>query len=306
MSASRSLLSGVSLITGTSAAFAFSTASSVPVNVISTWLGVIVHFADAVSAEAARLAGMVTGSLLLGLAVEVHEHRVTPPAMTNTDGDPMCLIKARIAVRDPGGLARRLADHADFERDPDDPTRLVWLGRVIPENQRDAMLAEVHAQLDGAEFDGGELLSGVAQRWVRGQLQVRAGELVAEVNSRERLMRLVGLLGKLGESPSVIDETRLEPDQDMAWPTGPRVYPRGAAPAEEGWEKHWLDEPVPALHGRTPRQAAQSQDRVLLEAALREFEYEADILAADGKSGVDTAWLRQELDMSDDPIGDAD
>lgn len=48
--------------------------------------GVIVHYADPVSAEAARLAGMATGSLLLRLAVEVHEHRVTPPAMTTAEG----------------------------------------------------------------------------------------------------------------------------------------------------------------------------------------------------------------------------
>jgi hypothetical protein len=39
---------------------------------------------------------------------------------------------------------------------------------------------------------------------------------------------------------------------------------------------------------------------------LREFEYEADVLAASGKSGIDTAWLRQELDMSADPYGEAD
>ncbi len=30
---------------------------------------------------------------------------------------------------------------------------------------------------------------------------------------------------------------------------------------------------------------------------LRQFEYEADLLAADGKTGADTAWLREQLDM---------
>jgi len=39
-------------------------------------------------------------------------------------------------------------------------------------------------------------------------------------------------------------------------------------------------------------QAARGRERPCLEAMLRQFEYEADLLAADGKAGVDTAWLR--------------
>ena len=33
---------------------------------------------------------------------------------------------------------------------------------------------------------------------------------------------------------------------------------------------------------------------------LRQFEYEADLLAVDGKTGVDTDWLREQLDMPGD------
>jgi hypothetical protein len=39
------------------------------------------------------------------------------------------------------------------------------------------------------------------------------------------------------------------------------------------------------------------RERLYLEALLRQFEYEADLLAAEGKSGIDTAWLREELNM---------
>lgn len=263
---------------------------------------VLAYHAEELSADAVRIVGMVTGSLLLRLAVEVHDQRAVPPAMTNTDGDPMCLTKARIAVRDPGTLAGRLERHPDFTRDPDDPAKMAWLGRVIPENQRQAMLAEVRARLDPGELESGEVLGdGAPQRWIRGQVEVRGGELVAEVNSTQRLARLVALLDELGEAPKVVDESRVDPAQDLAWPAGPRVFARGAAPPADGWEKQWLDEPVPALRGRTPRQAAHSQDWMLLEALLRQFEYEAGLLAAEGKSGIDTAWLRQELDMPDDP-----
>jgi hypothetical protein len=51
------------------------------------------------------------------------------------------------------------------------------------------------------------------------------------------------------------------------------------------------------LFGRTPRQAARGRERPHLEALLRQFEYEADLLVADGKTGVDTAWLRVERNM---------
>jgi hypothetical protein len=87
---------------------------------------------------------------------------------------------------------------------------------------------------------------------------------------------------------------------DFAWPVGQRASQGGTAAAAEGWEKFWLDEKVPALFGRTPRQAARGRERPYLEAMLRQFEYEADLLAADGKTGVDTAWLREQLDMPSD------
>jgi hypothetical protein len=67
--------------------------------------------------------------------------------------------------------------------------------------------------------------------------------------------------------------------------------------------RFWLDEKVPALSGRAPRQAARGPERPYLEAMLRQFEYEADLLAADGKAGVDTAWLREQLDMPSDLAG---
>jgi tetratricopeptide (TPR) repeat protein len=72
---------------------------------------------------------------------------------------------------------------------------------------------------------------------------------------------------------------------------------RGRAFTGDYREKSWLDEPLTVLHGRTPRQSAVGEDRRRLESMLRQFEYEADELAAQGQSGVDTGWLREELEM---------
>jgi hypothetical protein len=33
---------------------------------------------------------------------------------------------------------------------------------------------------------------------------------------------------------------------------------------------------------------------------LRQFEYKADLLAFDGKTGIDTGWLRGQLEMPSD------
>ena len=264
--------------------------------------GVLAYLTDEASPEAAHFISVVVGSLMPTLISEVHEQRAVPPALTNTDDDPVCLIRARIAVHGTGSLGDRLDDHRDFDRDPEDPAHFVWLGRAIPPGERATMQAELRPDLESRGIGPGGLADlDSPQRWIRGQLDVRDGELTAEVNSRERLTRLLGLLTKLGESPSVIDESLVDPAQDHAWPAGPHVFARGAAPPGEGWEKHWLDEPVPALRGRTPRQAAAGpvDERILLEALLRQFEYEAAVLAANGEQGIDTPWLRHELDMDD-------
>jgi hypothetical protein len=138
------------------------------------------------------------------------------------------------------------------------------------------------------------------QRWVRGVLQVRDREITVEVNSQQRLTRLIDILRKVGANPVVTSEKRIDPAMDFAWPVGQRASQGGAAAAAQGWEKFWLDDKVPALFGRTPRQAARGRERPYLEAMLRQFEYEADLLAVDGKTGVDTAWLREQLDMRSD------
>jgi hypothetical protein len=69
----------------------------------------------------------------------------------------------------------------------------------------------------------------------------------------------------------------------------------GSGPVAAGW----LDEPLLALHGLTPREAAQADTpyRMLLESMLRQFEYQAGPAATPGTRDADVARLRAELDM---------
>jgi len=256
---------------------------------------------DPASPEAAVLIGRIVGSLLPRLVGELHAWRATPPSLANTDGEPLCQIKARIAVRDAAGVAARLAAHADFDTDSEDASRLSWLGREVPAAQRKAMFAEARAQLRAQGHTDADLeVPDGPNRWVRGRLQFHGSEVTVDVNSRERLARLLTILDEVGAEPTVVDESRVDPAQDLPWPAGHRPFGGGLAPPGEGWERQWLDESVPALRGRTPRQAAGSAEEPLLEGMLRELEYDADLLAQAGKSGADVAWLREQLGMPAD------
>ena len=63
-----------------------------------------------------------------------------------------------------------------------------------------------------------------------------------------------------------------------------------------------FDERLPALRGRTIRQAVRGapEDQMRVEALLREWEYHSDLLAAAGKPTIDIAALRAELGLQSD------
>jgi tetratricopeptide (TPR) repeat protein len=63
-----------------------------------------------------------------------------------------------------------------------------------------------------------------------------------------------------------------------------------------------FDERLAALRGRTIRQAVRGmpEDQMRVEALLREWEYQSDLLAAAGKQPIDTAALRAALGLPSD------
>jgi hypothetical protein len=65
------------------------------------------------------------------------------------------------------------------------------------------------------------------------------------------------------------------------------------------------DERLPMLRGRTIRQAVRGmpEDQLRVEALLRDWEYQSDLLAAVGKPTVDIAALRAELGLHSDLDG---
>jgi hypothetical protein len=246
---------------------------------------------------------MIVGSGMARLIAETAAYRLSGPRLQNTDGDPMVLVKATLAVDDLDTVTGRLAEHPDILHDEEAPGGFTWWGRALTEAERDPLLAQAAAQLgmDPSEIDADR----VTQRWLRGRVVRQDDHLVLEVNSLARLERFCDLLRELGASPTVTGRTTVDPAQDMVLPRG-QLIPAGLSwEASQAWAEHWLDEKIPALKGRTPRQAALSDRHwPLLEAMLRQFEWQEDMRRhADPavSGGGELVWLRKQLQMPTQP-----
>ena len=226
--------------------------------------------------EFAQFASAVMTGLVTRLASRVWWKRAVPLRLTNTDGDPMLLIDATIAVG--GDLTGRLLSRPDFAEEEDgEDGQIVWWGERV----------DLLASDDEAE------------RWVLGRVTPGEGQIRVRVNSQRRLARLVRILAALEAEPRVTEEKRAEPSLDFAWgPVPDSSDDGGGASLAREWEKSWLDQAVAALNFRTPRQAAAGGDAVdvfRVEALLRQLEYQAALAEARDQRGIDVAWLRAEL-----------
>ena len=79
----------------------------------------------------ASLLSTITWVLLPRILAELRDYRAAPPRLQNTDGEPMCLITARVRVADPDALIEVLSSHPDFRSDGE-RDELTWLGEPIP------------------------------------------------------------------------------------------------------------------------------------------------------------------------------
>lgn len=179
---------------------------------------------------------LVWGETLGTLRTLVRDWR---PVMQNTDGDSLFPSKARFDVVDEDALRRALSSSADLEADKDGNG---WGWR---RGKGDGALSLGHLGLD------------------------RRG-LVLEVNSRERLERGKAMLTALAgvavkhridehmDMDRMLDDARGKQPREPAADGIPEDVKRKViGQALQRMYKNVLDEPVPALGGKTPRRAAQ-------------------------------------------------
>lgn len=171
--------------------------------------------------------------------------RFAPPTLVNTEGDPLAICEATVHVGDPAGIEAALDDTYD-RVDGDEPPR--WFEHVTTQ--------------------------GMPR--IRATLVLDGHTLRVEANSEKRMDRLLATLARLDPGMNVLDDSRrplrdaLEATElakqlpltgeDALDPDDPEL----AAHLDQfirDYETKWLDEPIPALAGHTPRQAADDPTR---------------------------------------------
>ncbi|MGH8905058.1 MAG: SEC-C metal-binding domain-containing protein [Egibacteraceae bacterium] len=192
-----------------------------------------------------------------------------PPTLSNVEGEPMMLCSARFAVPDVEAADRGLG--------------------------------EVFEQVDGRYLDHIEV---DGQPIVRGWARWDGGELVMETNSEARFERLRDVI--LGACDAWLVEERRQTLEDFMAEASSDLEPAADLPLEAmvSADKHiveaetrWVDEPIPALGGVAPRDAAADPTRRGdLEALLDEFEAENERLP-EGFRSFNVGRLRRRLGL---------
>lgn len=171
--------------------------------------------------------------------------RFAPPTLVNTEGDPLAICEATVRVGEPARIGAALDDTYD-RVDGDEPPR--WFEHVT-----------THGMLR-----------------IRATLVLDGHELRVHANSEKRMDRVLATLARLDPAMNVLNDSR-RPLRDAAevatlaeqLPVADEDAldtddPELAAFLDEvvrEYETKWLDEPIPALDGQTPRRAADDPTR---------------------------------------------
>lgn len=198
------------------------------------------------------------------------------PRMRTSEGDELLFCRATYRVLDPTVARARLAEV--LEADPEGGS-LAWGER------------------------GGE--AGL----VRGVVHVEGDELRLETVSAERLRGLMAIVAQAVPDAALVEEhretlaealaRRAEADEEPeAAEEPPPELRRFLAEHMERYAERWVDEPIPALGGLTPRQARDDPTRREdLMALLRESERLEEAAAESGGAAMPVARIRALLGL---------
>lgn len=214
--------------------------------------------------------------------------RRPPPALHNTDGDPILLARTRLRVASDAmdEVVRRLDRLDGWKREPGGLREWAWR------------------------------LGGKAQSsTLRGMARIEEGTLVVETNSQRRMESALGDLSAALRSlvtsapTSYEDPMRTvlvgsEHAENVYGPARGRVSPEESATmaevvrrAKDAHYRRALGEPIPMLGNRSPRQCRRSKlGRALLVDWLKEIENREFRDAASNQTApYDMSWMWQEL-----------
>jgi hypothetical protein len=179
------------------------------------------------------------------------------------------------------------------------PAKWDWLGQISDEFPG-AVTPDEGLALDSH-------LDGDPGRTVLASVTLSGRQVTLSVNSRRRLEKartfleplLAGLLGEPEIEVKSVTEALAEAPQQPAAPR--RVVPKRVEQEVtrrflDTHYRKWLDDKIPALGGKTPREAARELDgREQLVALLKDLENLEARRARDTGMSYDARWLWQEL-----------
>lgn len=221
------------------------------------------------------------------------------PRLANTDGEEMVATRASFHVDDAAALARALdgAEADGIERRGDDD---VWEWSGPSANRELVSLARLEIR-DGVftvetnSVTRGERARALVERLAGGAIRHRA---TTHEDVRRKVVEGVTAraLGRVSE-----EETNRPPGGRSARDSGldPDV---AEALSHDFYARHyraWIDEPVPALDDRTPRQAVADRElRLRLEQLLGDLDSMYERALKDGEPAYDPSWIRTELGLA--------
>jgi hypothetical protein len=229
------------------------------------------------------------------------------PHIVNQDGEDLVLTETRFPVPDPDRsreIEARLDALEGLARDEAGQPRWTWLSdapstTAAPARGRGAVMLNAHDER-GA--------------WILGSVRLDGEALVLETNSAERAERgrtwLAGVLGAMVAPPLTAMQT---PEQalveraaegDRQPPEPPLPPEEMAALLREVEDRHYrkvLSQPIPALDGKSPRQAARSKvGRRKVADWLKQLENGAARRGrAEGRPPYDFGWMWEALKVTD-------
>ncbi len=192
------------------------------------------------------------------------------PQLRTSDGEDLVFCKAVHDIDEPAAVRTRLSGHPDLDQDDDHTWS--WSGPASPSQSGGTGLSISSTRI----HDGRPSL---------GSIEVRDGRLILETMSRERLDKgkamIAGLLGDLVRHR--VDSIE-DVEQAMEQRRGAPPVEREEIPLEIQEElaggfmqehlEQWVDEPIPALGGQTPRRAIRTPEgRRKVLTMLRDQEH---------------------------------
>jgi len=223
--------------------------------------------------------------LALALWISLNQRLSDPTVLTNTEGDPLVLIELAFTI--PAGklgeLTRRLDSAPELQ--PDGAGH--WAFVTPGEGAFEEGVLRASLLLDGDT------------------LQVRVNSERREAEVRELLDRLAG--NCLGEesrtaievTPELLEQRRREDPEPEAEepPVPPEIAEQAVHHVLERHYRDWVDHPLPALDGMTPRQAAADPGmKRRLVSLLKDLELHQ--ARTEGHMATyDVSWLWSELGL---------